>query len=343
MSDQNRKSIFSMFPNYESKLGDWQTEKKEKEIDNIKILSIDSKQLESTVDNEFSYTIKIVLSSALNKNRVELEVEGKILQTYQNSNVNELHIYYADLKILIPIPFLEKEYILIGRIIDLVNNKVIDNKQINLKIEEKIKKVNKVKDDCQTKFDKIAPIILKHEGGYVDDPEDKGGKTNKGIAWKTWLAYAKSDLNLEATIENLKNLTDEQAKIIYKKRYWEPKGFCIIENLKIALMFYDWTITSGGATKEFAKLLENDYDLSIETNSKFGENIAAAINNVKDQEKLLIDLTQLRKEYYKNLAYKTNKDGTFKKDEKGDLIKTSNFKFLKGWLNRVEDCLKIKL
>ncbi|WP_415326047.1 hypothetical protein [Chryseobacterium sp. MMS23-Vi53] len=29
--------------------------------------------------------------------------------------------------------------------------------------------------DCDTKFKKVAPIILQHEGGFVDHPDDKGG------------------------------------------------------------------------------------------------------------------------------------------------------------------------
>lgn len=108
-------------------------------------------------------------------------------------------------------------------------------------------------------------------------------------------------------------------------------------------MFYDWTITSGGARREFARLLESQYEQDIENNNNFSKNISKAINNVDDQDDLLINLTKLRKEYYTSLTYKTNKDGTFKKDEKGEMIKTSNYKFLKGWLNRVDDCLKIKL
>jgi len=28
-------------------------------------------------------------------------------------------------------------------------------------------------------FDIVLPIILKFEGGYVDDPTDPGGETNK--------------------------------------------------------------------------------------------------------------------------------------------------------------------
>ena len=29
-----------------------------------------------------------------------------------------------------------------------------------------------------TEFDDIIQVVLKHEGGYVDDPDDRGGATN---------------------------------------------------------------------------------------------------------------------------------------------------------------------
>lgn len=209
-----------------------------------------------------------------------------------------------------------------------------------------IKKINEKNEsisDCEDKFKKISAIILKHEGGYSDKSSDEGGKTNKGIAWQTWLAYSKKDLSLEPTVENLKNLTDEQAEYIYRKRYWEPKGFCLIENLKIALMYYDWTITSGGATSTFKKFLESEYDLEINSNKNVAEQMAELINSIKDQNKLLAELTDLRIEYYTKLAYKTNRDGSFKKDDNDNLIKVKNFENLQGWLNRVEDCKLVKI
>lgn len=103
--------------------------------------------------------------------------------------------------------------------------------------------------DCAQKFKKISAIVLQHEGGYVNRANDKGGPTNHGIAWNTWQAYAMKDIGVEPTIENLKSLTADQAEKIYLKRYWEPKGFCGFNDMRVALMVYDWTITSGGAVR----------------------------------------------------------------------------------------------
>lgn len=182
--------------------------------------------------------------------------------------------------------------------------------------------------DCTKKFHKISKIILRHEGGYVDDPTDKGGKTNMGIAWKTWLKYAKSDLGLEPTTDNLKNITSEQAEIIYRKRYWEPKGFCKVVNDKVGLMIYDWTITSGGAGKEVQKLLTNEFKQDVGTiDGAIGPKTIQAVNNIEDQKLLLERIAAIRREYYHMLV--TNRP--------------KNSKYIKGWLNRVESCLNVNI
>ena len=40
-----------------------------------------------------------------------------------------------------------------------------------------------------TEFDDIINQVLEHEGGYVDDPADKGGATNFGVIQRTYQNY----------------------------------------------------------------------------------------------------------------------------------------------------------
>lgn len=188
---------------------------------------------------------------------------------------------------------------------------------------------NKQGCSCEDKFKKVASIVLKHEGGYVNHPSDKGGPTNKGITQATWNKYALSDTNNEPTLENLKKLTDDDATKIYLKRYWEPKGFCKISDERVSLMIYDWTITSGGAIKQVQKLLVNEFDQKITIDGGIGNETVNSINNIQDQDKLLKRISEVRKEYYTDLTYT--------KGEKND-----QDAFLRGWLDRVDDCLKFK-
>ena len=39
-------------------------------------------------------------------------------------------------------------------------------------------------------FDEIIEVVLKHEGGYVDDPDDKGGATNFGVTQASYSQFS---------------------------------------------------------------------------------------------------------------------------------------------------------
>lgn len=66
-------------------------------------------------------------------------------------------------------------------------------------------------------FNLFLTEVLKHEGGFVNDPRDAGGATNKGVTIANFRRYVKAD----ATIDDLKKLTNEQAGIIYRRFYWD--------------------------------------------------------------------------------------------------------------------------
>ncbi|TLJ03315.1 hypothetical protein FEK47_23340 [Escherichia sp. E3659] len=186
----------------------------------------------------------------------------------------------------------------------------------------------RVKERCRELFSKISSVILRHEGGYVNDPNDRGGETNMGITIATWRAYAPIDLGIEATSSTLRNMTKEQAEIIYYNHYWEPKGFCKLENTKVALMVYDWTITSGRAVKQIRKMLHDEYNNRLIVNNIMDDDMIHCINAVENQEQLLSRIAEIRKDYYRSLTI-TNGEPN------------AQIKFLNGWINRVDDCLKV--
>ena len=86
-----------------------------------------------------------------------------------------------------------------------------------------------------TTFDEIIEHVLKHEGGYVNDPTDLGGETNYGI---TKRFYPDVDI---------KNLTKEQAKEIYKRDYWDKNR---VDELPEQLrhIFFDMCVNQGRGT-----------------------------------------------------------------------------------------------
>lgn len=176
----------------------------------------------------------------------------------------------------------------------------------------------------EDKFQKITPFILQNEGGYINDPKDSGRATNKGIAWETWRKYAKEDLGIEPTLDNLKNITTAQAEVIYYKRYWEPSGFNNLKDLKLALIAYDWTITSDGAGKQIQNLLNDEFGQQLVIDGKIGPKTIEAMNSITDSAKLTEKIAGVRKKYYADLVLK----------------KPQTVKVLKGWLSRVDRCLR---
>lgn len=84
------------------------------------------------------------------------------------------------------------------------------------------------------------PRILKHEGGYVDHPNDPGGPTNKGITISTFQSYIKPN----GTKEDLKKLTTEQATVVYKRQYWDA---VMADSLPVGVDYAvaDFAVNSG--------------------------------------------------------------------------------------------------
>lgn len=72
-------------------------------------------------------------------------------------------------------------------------------------------------------FDKMLPVLIDEERGYVDDPKDPGGETNFGITWPALKqSISRGYVPADTTI---KGLTVELAAKIYHPEYWdEVKG-----------------------------------------------------------------------------------------------------------------------
>lgn len=81
-------------------------------------------------------------------------------------------------------------------------------------------------------FDRAFALLIGEEGGYVNDPADPGGETKYGISKRAYPAI------------DIKNLTLDQAKAIYKRDYWDRMG-CDTRPWGPALVLFDCAVNQG--------------------------------------------------------------------------------------------------
>lgn len=125
----------------------------------------------------------------------------------------------------------------------------------------------------QMKFSLIMAVILRHEGGYINDPDDPGGETKFGISKRSYP-------NLD-----IKNLTRTEAIEIYRRDYYLKMGIDKIENPNLAVQIMDFGVNAGTGTA--LKTLKT----AVTESEKTGENIVKVYKRI-------------RKNYYSSLAEK---------------------------------------
>lgn len=84
-------------------------------------------------------------------------------------------------------------------------------------------------------------LTLDYEGGYVNNPRDPGGPTNRGITQKTFNAYRQL---AGLPLKDVREINAAEIGEIYRKQYWNPIGG---DDLPVGLDFavYDFAVHSG--------------------------------------------------------------------------------------------------
>ena len=135
------------------------------------------------------------------------------------------------------------------------------------------------------KFDDIIEVVLHHEGGYVNDPKDPGGETNFGIAKRSH-----PDVDI-------KNLTEEGAKEIYKEHYWDRnKVEDLPENLRH--IYFDMCVNQGRSRAvRIMQRAANAKGANLKVDGGMGPKTIAAMDGVE-----LDRVRAYRVKYYADLV-----------------------------------------
>lgn len=92
-------------------------------------------------------------------------------------------------------------------------------------------------------FEAAIPVILEHEGGWVDNPADRGGETNFGIALKMIVRYLHlqpADLGLPNFAPGcMRALKKDVAVQLYSEHFWAAHRLGIVEDQGAATKLFD--------------------------------------------------------------------------------------------------------
>lgn len=176
---------------------------------------------------------------------------------------------------------------------------------------------------------KLVPFILGWEGGYVNDPDDSGGETNRGITIATWKAaghdcsekipsinttgYKGKPVTYKDVTKSLYEMTDEQWFEIFKKKYWDRWKADQIKSQSVANILVDWVWGSG----KWGIIIPQRI-LGVTQDGIVGPKTIAALN-ARDPQELFMQIKNARGQYLEDIIKKT----------------PSNEKFRKGWFNRL--------
>lgn len=166
-------------------------------------------------------------------------------------------------------------------------------------------------------FDLYFETLIKHEGGFVNHPNDPGGATNLGITDKL---DGKADGLVDVDGDGkgdvpIKELRKDQARRIYKRLFWDPLQADNIQSQSVAEILFDFAVNSGvgTASRAIQKIV------NVAQDGKIGPKTLQAINS-KNPKEIFEELKKFRKLFYAKIIQNNPKLKVFQK----------------GWNNRIE-------
>jgi lysozyme family protein len=154
------------------------------------------------------------------------------------------------------------------------------------------------------------PFVLRWEGGFVDDPDDPGGRTNQGVTQKVYAGWRQRQ---GLAVQDVKLISKAEVTAIYETGYWVPPR-CDLLSDPLNLVQFDTAVNMG--VGRAVRFLQTAAACGVD--GDFGPATERAVQGC-DQGSLVAKYCDTREAFYRSLATRNPKLG----------------KFLKGWLNRL--------
>ena len=162
----------------------------------------------------------------------------------------------------------------------------------------------------------IVPFILKAEGGYVNDKNDSGGETMKGVTYTVWKVF------FGDTHDRFMKMAQEDWSLIFKTNYWNKILGDQINSNKIASAIVDWVYNSGTfyPEKNIEEIMNTAFGQHLTVDGVFGPKVIASLNT-GDQDTEFQAIIDRHRKFINDLV----------------VAKPSQIIYQKGWLNRLQN------
>ena len=172
-------------------------------------------------------------------------------------------------------------------------------------------------------FERGMDFLLKWEGGYVDDPDDPGGRVNMGVTQNTYNKWrAKNGL----LAEDVLHITDQEVHAIYLQDYWKK----VVRDWypdNLAIVLFDTAVNMG--PRRANSILQHAINetlpgANIAVDGAVGTRTLTALRDVLAdgrQQELLANYINARRGTYYSIVER----------------RPQSAKFLNAWLNRLND------
>ena len=157
----------------------------------------------------------------------------------------------------------------------------------------------------QNNFQKCLDLVLKSEGGWVNNPADPGGETNLGVTKKVWEEWVGHD------VKTMKGLTPADVAPMYQAKYWMA---CYANQLPVGVDYMAFDAAMNMGPGRAVKLLQEA--MGCVPDGVIGPRTMQLIAQ-KDPQDVVNAYSNRKTSFYESLP-------TFAT-------------FGKGWLKRVED------
>ena len=170
--------------------------------------------------------------------------------------------------------------------------------------------------------------------GFANDPVDPGGATMCGVTLSTYRSYCVKQGLRQPGVDELKSITYSDWYAIFKTMFWDKMKADKITNQSIANLCVNTVWGSGPGYISYIQEI-----LGVKADGIVGTITLNAINT-QDQAELFQKLWDRRKRFFEQIVDRSvmayeRKIG--RKATENEKLRYTSKKFLKGWLNRLND------